>query len=77
MTLYHGSNTIVETPDLTHTFKTVDFGKGFYTTPNKRQAVKFTFKLYSQYVFTSEKALKYLHFINSEEITEVLNGKNN
>lgn len=77
MTLYHGSNTIVETPDLTHTFKTLDFEKGFYTTPNKRQAVNFTFKLYNQYVFTSGKALKYLHFINSEEITEASNGKNN
>jgi hypothetical protein len=168
MTLYHGSNTIVETPDLTHTFKTLDFGEGFYTTTNKRQAVNFTlrvierhggkrilnlynfdkneayaelkirifekadktwldfvaqnrqgtykgkkydiiygpvaddrvyqtlvlysdgifttddalkrlatFKLYNQFVFTSEKSLQYLHFINSEEITGVSNGKNN
>ncbi|GHV26188.1 hypothetical protein AGMMS4952_05700 [Spirochaetia bacterium] len=45
MTLYHGSNTIVETPDLTHTFKTLDFGKGFYTTSNKRQAVNFTLRV--------------------------------
>jgi hypothetical protein len=41
MTLYHGSNTIVETPRLIAHNRFLDFGNGFYTTPNKDQAVKF------------------------------------
>jgi hypothetical protein len=41
MTLYHGSNTIVETPRLIVHNRFLDFGNGFYTTPNKDQAVKF------------------------------------
>jgi hypothetical protein len=41
MTLYHGSNTIVETPRLITHNRFLDFGNGFYTTPNKDQALRF------------------------------------
>ncbi|MDR1389063.1 MAG: DUF3990 domain-containing protein [Treponema sp.] len=41
MTIYHGSNTIVEKPRLITHNRFLDFGNGFYTTPNKDQAVKF------------------------------------
>jgi hypothetical protein len=41
MTIYHGSNTIVETPRFIDHNRFLDFGDGFYTTPNKDQAVKF------------------------------------
>jgi hypothetical protein len=41
MTLYHGSNTIVETPSLDFSRKTLDFGAGFYTTTSKKQASQF------------------------------------
>jgi hypothetical protein len=41
MTLYHGSNTIVETPCLIAHNRFLDFGNGFYTTPNKDQALRF------------------------------------
>jgi serine protease inhibitor len=42
MTLYHGSNIIVETPSLDFSRKTLDFGAGFYTTSSREQASQFT-----------------------------------
>jgi hypothetical protein len=42
MELYHGSNVIVETPKLVIQNRTLDFGSGFYTTPNLNQALKFS-----------------------------------
>ena len=38
MTLYHGSYTIVDHPDLDHSRPNVDFGKGFYLTDIRSQA---------------------------------------
>lgn len=40
MKLYHGSNTEIGTPDLSHSRKNVDFGRGFYVTPIYEQAEK-------------------------------------
>lgn len=40
MILYHGSYMEIEKPDLEHSRSTVDFGRGFYTTPFYDQAVK-------------------------------------
>ena len=42
MILYHGSSAIIEKPDLSFSRDNVDFGKGFYTTPYKEQAKKWT-----------------------------------
>jgi len=39
MTLYHGSYLTVETPDLSFSRLRTDFGKGFYLTPIKTQAI--------------------------------------
>ena len=39
MILYHGSPTIVSRPDVYHSRSRVDFGRGFYTTPLREQAV--------------------------------------
>lgn len=39
MILYHGSPAIVSAPDVFHSRVRVDFGKGFYTTPLREQAV--------------------------------------
>jgi hypothetical protein len=41
MTLYHGSNVIVKTPKLLPHNRNLDFVQGFYTTTNKKQAVRF------------------------------------
>lgn len=40
MIVYHGSYLEIQTPDLSHSRKNVDFGCGFYTTPIYEQAVK-------------------------------------
>lgn len=40
MILYHGSYTEVAAPDIAHSRITVDFGRGFYTTPLWEQAQK-------------------------------------
>lgn len=38
MIVYHGSNVIVKQPDVEHSFRPLDFGKGFYVTTVKEQA---------------------------------------
>ena len=38
MILFHGSDRIIERPDILHSRKEVDFGAGFYTTPIEKQA---------------------------------------
>jgi len=45
MTLYHGSYTAVEKPNLELSRKNLDFGGGFYTTMNKDQAIAFADKV--------------------------------
>ncbi|MCL2243460.1 MAG: DUF3990 domain-containing protein [Treponema sp.] len=42
MILYHGSFKAVEKPDVSFSRNNTDFGKGFYTTAIKMQAVKWT-----------------------------------
>lgn len=32
MIVYHGSNVIVNNPDINHSVRPLDFGKGFYVT---------------------------------------------
>ena len=38
MIVYHGSLTIVQKPDVLHSYRPLDFGKGFYVTTNYKQA---------------------------------------
>lgn len=38
MTVYHGSVEIVKNPDVLHSYRPLDFGKGFYVTTIKEQA---------------------------------------
>ncbi len=44
MTLYHGSYLEITEPDLVHSRKNVDFGRGFYVTPLYDQAAKWCSK---------------------------------
>lgn len=46
MILYQGSNIIVSKPKLIHQNRFLDFGFGFYTTTNKKQAISFAEKVY-------------------------------
>lgn len=48
MILYHGSNVPVSTPRLIQQNRFLDFGFGFYTTTNKRQAAAFADKVYKR-----------------------------
>lgn len=45
MIVYHGSDMVVEKPILIRQKRTLDFGAGFYTTTNKKQAVSFAQKV--------------------------------
>ena len=38
MIVYNGSTEVVEKPDVLHSYRSLDFGKGFYVTTNKVQA---------------------------------------
>lgn len=40
MILYHGSYLAIENPDLLHSRPNLDFGKGFYLTSIREQAIK-------------------------------------
>ncbi len=40
MIIYHGSTVIVEQPEILHSERMLDFGTGFYTTSNKKQAIR-------------------------------------
>jgi len=48
MTLYHGSDQIIKSPELRPSTRTLDFGSGFYTTTNKEQAEDFAVKVYNR-----------------------------
>jgi hypothetical protein len=50
MILYHGSYMAIEKPDISFSRNNVDFGRGFYTTPIKEQAVSWSkrFKRHKQ-----------------------------
>lgn len=45
MIVYHGSNVIVTEPKLVEQNRFLDFGFGFYTTTNKKQAIGFADKV--------------------------------
>lgn len=77
MILYHGSYVDVQTPDLLHSRKNVDFGRGFYTTPIYEQAVKWCEKfkrrgkkgIVSRYSF-DENAYQELQILKFESYSE-------
>ncbi|MCL2811686.1 MAG: DUF3990 domain-containing protein [Clostridia bacterium] len=46
MILYHGSNIVVDKPQLIPQNRALDFGRGFYTTENKVQAISFAEKVF-------------------------------
>ena len=40
MIVYHGSDLIIRHPDVNHSFRDLDFGRGFYVTTVRKQAEK-------------------------------------
>lgn len=81
MIVYHGSGQAIETPDLVHSRKAVDFGAGFYTTPILKQAVNWCEKhrqrwgsaVVSRYAF-DENAASNLKVLRFDEYTVLLRG---
>ncbi|MFD3158703.1 DUF3990 domain-containing protein (plasmid) [Haloimpatiens sp. FM7330] len=73
MNIYHGSDVIVERPKILESNRMLDFGMGFYTTSNKKQAIRWAEKVslrnntgkkfLSVYNFNIEKAQKELNII--------------
>ena len=53
MILYHGSLEIIRKPAILEPNRTMDYGKGFYTTTSKDQSIK---------------SLEHLHFENTVEV---------
>jgi len=48
MKVYHGSSVKVMSPDILHSRDKLDFGKGFYVTPIKEQAVNWALRMKSR-----------------------------
>jgi len=77
MILYHGSFLEIAKPDLAHSRSNVDFGRGFYVTPLREQAVKWCGKfkrrgkdgVVSRYIYDEcrENELKILKFDSYSE----------
>ena len=49
MIVYHGSNQVIKTPDISFSKNYLDFGKGFYITTFKKQAEKWAARKASRY----------------------------
>lgn len=67
MIVYHGSNVIVNHPDIKHSFRSLDFGKGFYVTTVKEQAEKWGRRKAD--IYGADKA-----FVTVYDMSEDLNG---
>ena len=67
MIVYHGSNVIVDHPDIEHSFRSLDFGKGFYVTTVREQAEKWARRKAD--IYESDKAIVTVH-----NMSEDLNG---
>ena len=74
MNLYHGSDIVVEKPEIFQSNRLLDFGTGFYTTSKKEQAIRWAEKvsirnntnkkLLTVYNFDIDKARKELNIIS-------------
>lgn len=67
MKLYHSSTVVVEHPDLKHSRDYLDFGKGFYLTSLKEQAIRYA----ERFLLRGQTA-----FLNKYEIEENLPNLN-
>ena len=68
MVLYHGSNVEVKEPRLLKVQRELDFGKGFYTTTDLEQAIKWAKR-------TSRRLRCEKGYVSAYEIEDTLDGK--
>ena len=69
--LYHGSNTKIETPDITHSKPFKDFGRGFYLSADRKQAWDMASQKVSQTQEGKEEVTEFLFdetMMTSEEL---------
>ncbi len=80
MIIYHGSDVVVDKPEILQSNRLLDFGVGFYTTSSKQQAIRWAKKVsnrnktksqfLSVYNFDldkAEKQLKVIEFISPDD----------
>ena len=65
MILFHGTNTDIETIDLSRSLNHKDFGKGFYLTALEEQARKYS----QRFLFRGDKAFLN-HYILNDDLSE-------
>lgn len=53
MIVYHGTTEVIKNPDIAHSKKYLDFGKGFYLTSYKSQAEKWALRKSLLYILHS------------------------
>lgn len=69
--LYHGSNVMVEVPDLIHSKPFKDFGRGFYLSPDEQQAWDMAFQKVNQTKDGKAEVTEFLFdetLMNSDEL---------
>ena len=67
MIVYHGSIEIVKKPDILHSFRPLDFGKGFYVTANYEQAKRWAKR-------KADLFNKDVSYVNKYEMTDDVKG---
>lgn len=80
MDIYHGSDIVVEKPEILQSNRLLDFGIGFYTTSNKEQserwankvslrnnAIKKIISVYNIDIDKAKKQLNVIEFISADE----------
>lgn len=64
MIVYHGSTEIVEKPDVEHSYRLLDFGRGFYVTTVKEQAERWARRKAD--IFGKNKAIVNIYRMNDD-----------
>jgi hypothetical protein len=74
MTVYHGSYTTVEKPEIINGRNTKDFGTGFYCTVIREQAERWAKRydkgMVTTYTVRMDTSLNILEFLSSEEVAK-------
>ena len=80
MIIYHGSTVVVKQPCILSSYRTLDFGMGFYATSYEAQAIRWATRvaarrenatqIVTEYEYDSEAAEKELKIIKFEEADE-------
>lgn len=64
MIVYHGSTEIVKKPDVQHSYRTLDFGRGFYVTTVREQAERWARRKAD--IFGANKAIVNIYQMNDD-----------